>query len=491
MTSSPGRRLFFWTLTCLFFVTTIAVLFFTFGYRFDTKRGLFIHTGSFTLKVTPIENVTLQVDGKIVPTKTLNILNNAFHIDGQVPGEHFLRVEVPGYFPWEKKAVIESGRSTEFWNITLISKEYPAVLVADTESVRKIFPSPESNLFALLGTRDGGVIIGTLDTDTMLTSEIAFIPKVNLKQTDDENLEWSPDTKQLLAPLMGEDGQGVSFLIDIESGSVINLTEKFGISDAPDMRYARWDGRRDGVFYFLEGSTLYTWSREALDTPPTTLIPGISGYDISENFIYFIDAKTSIIFRLKSGGSIEDAEQVTEKEIQNPASSIALTVYDEDRIAIRNREDGTLFIFNRGQEDYFHTLGTAIRTVQFSNDGKKLLFASDTQLSVSFIRPWNTQPTRTEDEVLQIARFAIPIRFVQWTKDYEHILFAYDTSIKTVELDHRDRRDMQTVQTLSRPPIQLLADFPGDQLFLIEQKEGSTLSTIPFPIVPIKEIVTQ
>ncbi len=486
MVSSPGRRLFFWTLTCLFFVTTTTGLFFTFGYRFDTKRGLFIHTGSFTLKVTPLENVTIKVDGDIVPMKKLSILNNAFHIDSQMPGEHFIQISAPGYSPWERKAIIESGRSTEFWNITLIGKEYPETPIAGTENIQKIFPSPESNLFALLGTRDNGVVVETLDTDTLLTSEIAFVPDVSLKKSDDENLEWSPDTKQLLTPLTDEYVQDISLLIDIENGSWMNLTVQSGIAD---IRYARWDGRRDDIFYFLSGNTLYTWSGKELNTPPVILIPNISGYDISQNFIYFIDADTGIIFRLKSGGSIEDAEQITDKEIPNPKASFALTVYDEDRIAVRNREDGTLFIFNRGQEDYFHALGTAIRSVQFSNDGKKHLFASDTEISVSFIRPWNTQPIRAEDEVLQIARFAIPIQFVQWTKDYEHIIFAYDTSIKTVELDHRDRRDMQTVQTLPLPPIQLLADFPGDQLFLIEQKDGSTLSTIPFPIVPLKEVV--
>lgn len=487
MLSSPGRRLFFWTLTCLFFLTTTAVLFFTFGYRFDTKRGLFIHTGSFTLKVTPLENVTIKVDGDIVPMKKLSILNNAFHIDSQMPGEHFIQVSAPGYSPWERKAIIESGRSTEFWNITLIGNEYPETPITGTENIRKIFPSPESNLFALLGTRDGGVIIETLNTDTLLTSEVAFIPNANLRKSDDENLEWSPDTKQLLIPLINAEGQGISMLVDIERGSVISLTEKSGMTD---MRYARWDGRRDNIFYFLSGDTLYTWSGEVLDTPPTALIPGISGYDISQNFIYFIDAQTGMISRFKSGDTLEDAEKVTEKEIPNGGVPSALTVYDEDRIAIRNREDGTLFIFNRGQKDYFHTLGDGIRSVQFSNDGKKLLFASDTEISISFIRPWNTQPIRAEDETLQIARFAIPIRFVQWTKDYEHVIFAYDNSIKTVELDHRDRRDMQTVQTLPLPPIQLLADFPGDQLFLIEQKDGPTLSAIPFPIIPTTEPVT-
>jgi hypothetical protein len=487
MTSSPGRRFFFWTLVVLFFATTTAVLFFTFGYRFDAKRGLFIHTGSFTLKVTPLENITITVDGKPVAMKTLNILNNAFHIDGQIPGEHFLRVSAPGYSTWEKKASIESGHSTEFWNITLIGNDYPETTIDDTEAITKIFPSPDTHLFALLGMRQQGIVLKTLDSRALLTSEIAFIPNTTLSVSNDENLEWSPDTKKILLPLTSSHGDGAVYLIDTESGGITNITEKSQLSH---IRYPRWDDRQKGIFYFLSDNTLYTWSVETLDTPPVALIPQVSGYDISQNFIYFIDRNTGIVFRLKSDDSIENTEQITDTETKTGGAPYALTVYDTDRIALRNRDTGELSIYNRGDADYFHTLGDSIKGVQFSNDGKKLLFESDTEISVYFVRPWNTQPIREENETLQIARFSSPIKFVQWTKDYEHVIFSYNNLIKTIELDHRDRRDMQTVRTLPLPPEQILTDFPNNQLFLIEQKDGSTLSTIPFPIIPIKEPVT-
>lgn len=486
MKSNPGRRLFFWTLVFLFFITATLVLFFTFGYRFDTKRGLFVHTGSFTLKVTPLENVTIEVDSKVVPMKKLSILNNAFHIGSQMPGEHFIKVSAPGYSDWEKKTVIESGRSTEFWNITLIGNEYPQTIIPETEDTKKIFPSPESNLFALLGTRDQGTLIETLDTDTMLQSEVAFIPKTSLISSSDENIEWAPNTENILIPLSDANEQSVSFLVNIETGNVVNLTEQSHISD---IHYPRWDGRRKNVFYFLSENTLYEWSAKNLDTPPIALIEKIGGYDISQNSIYFTDKETGIIFRLKSGDDIEEATQITTKEIKTSESaSIALTVYDEDRIAIRNRETGELFIFNNGDEEYFHLLKDGIKSVQFSNDGKKLLFGSDKEIFVYFIRPWNTQPLRSENEVLQIARFASPISFVQWTKDYEHVLFTYNNTVKTIELDHRDRRDIQTILSLDLPPIQLLNNASDEQLFIIKENNG--LSFIPFPIIPIEETTT-
>ncbi len=487
MASTPGRRRFFWTLVFLFFITTTIILFYTFGYRFDSKRGLFIHTGSFTLKVTPIANVTLEIDGNPVSARSLSILNNAFHIDSQIPGEHFIRVSAPGYFPWEKKAIIESGRSTEFWNITLIGKEYPQTPIAGTESIKKIFPSPKSNLFALIGVRDGGTVISTLDTDNMLTSEITFIPQTSPESTVEENIEWSPNTDQLLVPLVDADGKTISFLVHIESGETINITEK---SHIPDIQYPRWDGRQKNVFYFLSKNTLYEWSSDNLEIPPSSLVQDISGYDISQGDIYFMDQKTGIIFRLASGDAIENAEQITNKEIETQGAPYSITVYDKNRIAIRNRNTGALFIFNIGEDDYFKMLGSGIKGVQFSNDGKKLLFENDREIFVYFVRPWNTQPLRAENEILQIARLAAPIQFIQWTKDYEHVLFTYNNTIKTIELDNRDKRDIETVYTVDTPPLQVLAVFPSNQIFLVEEKNGDALSTIPFPIIPLQETLT-
>ncbi|HFC77045.1 MAG TPA: carboxypeptidase regulatory-like domain-containing protein, partial [Candidatus Moranbacteria bacterium] len=119
MSESSVKRIFFWILVISFLATAPAIVFYTMGYRFSMERGIFVYSGSITLKPTPRE-VNVFIDDKQVSKGVINFLNYSYHIDGLTPGAHSLRVEAPGYYEWFKKVHIHSGLSSEFWNIFLI-----------------------------------------------------------------------------------------------------------------------------------------------------------------------------------------------------------------------------------------------------------------------------------------------------------------------------------------------------------------------------------
>jgi hypothetical protein len=48
------RRIFFWILAVLFILTTTYVIFYARGYRFDFSKGIFVHSGTITIKSNPI-----------------------------------------------------------------------------------------------------------------------------------------------------------------------------------------------------------------------------------------------------------------------------------------------------------------------------------------------------------------------------------------------------------------------------------------------------
>ncbi len=111
-----SRRILFLLFSMSFFIVASSVLFYAYGYRFSIERGVFIYTGSLSLK-TNVETVTIKIDGGAIPEKRLGLLNNSIHIAGLNPGEHMIEVEAPGYKSWSKKVVIQSGLTVEFWNI--------------------------------------------------------------------------------------------------------------------------------------------------------------------------------------------------------------------------------------------------------------------------------------------------------------------------------------------------------------------------------------
>jgi len=56
------HKLVFWAFLVLFLATSASILFFTFGYRFSFDRGIFIYTGSVTIKSNP-RAVGISLDG--------------------------------------------------------------------------------------------------------------------------------------------------------------------------------------------------------------------------------------------------------------------------------------------------------------------------------------------------------------------------------------------------------------------------------------------
>lgn len=478
MTSKTGRRLFFWILVLLFFSTSAVVLFLAFGYSFDEKRGIFVHTGSFTLKTIPLETIDIHIDGKSVPKRKLNILNDAYHISGQMPGEHIIKVSAPGYSTWKKKTVIESGRSTEFWNINLVATAYRTFSVPETHSALRIFPSPKENLLAILRDNSISLSVEAFDTARGTLSLIAQFNNTDFPDFSEENLEWSPDAKSILLPV-SRDGKRDYVFASQEKNDTEYLLDRSGLSE---MRFARWDSRREKVFYFLSESSLFEWDISRTNSTPIRLAEHVAGYDVSQQYIYVLDLSDGFVKKFRSGSSLESAETISLKPLpQESLSSSELTVYDSDRLVIRNRDTGTLFLQNIGKEDRFERKEGGVRGVQFSNDGKKLLFFTDREIFVSFLRNWDTQPTRAEGETTQIARFSEPIRFVQWAKNYEHILFSLKSEIQTIELDGRDRRIAEKVLSLTNEPKQVFANFSSDGVFFIDGSPESSLSYFSFP----------
>ena len=78
-----------------------------------------------------------------------------------------------------------------------------------------------------------------------------------------------------------------------------------------------------------------------------------------------------------------------------------------------------------------------VKGVQFSNDGKKLLYWTTNEIWSSMLRQWKVQPIRQKGDKIFITRFSAPVRNVQWMDDYENVLFSVGSSIKSANIDTR------------------------------------------------------
>lgn len=471
------QRFVFWAFVAVFFITASLVLLYAFGYRFNLERGIFIYTGSISIKSNP-QNVDISVDDELIPSQKISIINNAILVSGLTPGEHFVKVSADGYLPWSKKAMVQSGLSTDFWNV-LLTKENGAPQKIEIEnSAIKIFPAPDQNLFAIAKIRNDELVVDTLDTDTMKSKPVFSLAQASLPQNE-ENIEWSPDNRKLIIPFENN-GERAYSIVNINDKNIVAL-QKLS-PDEHSLSNPRWDPTTRNFIFYLSDNILYRANTETPEDTPLFIKENVLAYDISGNNIYYLRNDNGIIYRIPANADTPPIQITTTPIDIDPKNAYSLVAYDNDRIAIRKRENGKLWIYNKlsADEIIFKTLSeNGTKGMQFSDDGKKLLFFTNNEISVYFANDWKTQPVREKNTTLQVARFSNAIKNVEWTKDYEHILFTTNGNAKIAELDHRDRRNIAEIVSFPSPIVQALSRFESNRVYFI--LETGELYFIEFP----------
>lgn len=476
----------FWIFFLAFLATSASVLFFTFGYRFSFDRGIFVYTGSVTIKSNP-RSVNISLDGTPVPSGMIHDINQSLHLTGIAPGEHFLRVESDGFLPWEKKVVVQSGISTEFWNVLLPRSSYETTDLSQGPIV-KIFPSSTRKYFALLEERDGETSLSVIERKTGTSEQVFSNREYRFDEKDGRNVEWSKDEDSFLIPLHSRtnDDRAV-FLVDRTGGTATNLHD---IASIPDPVNPRWHPDNDGTFFVFSHGALILVRPEARNVTERTMVvtSNISAYDLTGEYAAVLDRTTGAISRVPFGSAADTRPEALSKAIPG-ADRFAdpyITVYDDRRIAVYDRHgEGFLWNDDKKIEPSLIPLGRDIEGVQFSDDGKKLLFFTKNEISVAFAREWEVQPARKSGEILQVARFSSPLTEIQWSKDYEHVLFVIGGELKMAELDNRDRRNIETVVRSSGTALRQVVPLPAEnELYTLsgsDENGSSTLSFIRFP----------
>lgn len=473
------RRVIFIVFVCSFFATAGSVTLYTLGYRYSMERGVFIYTGSVTIQANP-ETVAISVDN--APAKAdINQLNGSYHIAGLEPGEHTVEISAEGFNPWAKKFIVNSGISTEFWNIMLTRKEYPEASYA-TLPVYKVFPSPKSTLLAYVSTPDSkGFSVNTLDTETDTTTPVFSTQDSSFDRNAKENIEWSIDADYISIPTES-DGKKNYFIVNSDTKDSVGLHDASGLDD---LRMVRWDSSRNTFLLALSGNTLYEIDI-ANPSDKKALAQNVQSYDISGNDLYILETSPSDIVYKTSITNLDAHIQITTLPAEDAQDDrFSVIAYDENRIMLINYFTGKLIVYNKNDTDIrTFRLDSNAKGAQFSDDGKKLLYWTDREMFVYFTRNWETQPLRDAGSSLTIGRLSQAIDNVHWAKDYEHVTFSVGNDIKLMELDNRGEKSIMDIISLPNRPTQILSNFAEDMLFYTVEGASSDrqiLRSIDFP----------
>jgi len=488
------RTVFFWTLTVIFLITTPLVVLRARGYRFDASRGVFVHSGSINIKSNP-QASDVSLNGKLVQAKTLSRINNSYNISGLLPRKYNLIVSANDFQKWDKKTEVHSGISSEFWNIILVRNAYEK-FAYNTSEIQKFFISPNDKLLAFNQPINNGMAVNILDIKGNEIKNVFLFPGWNLlDETKKENLEWSPEEDYLSVPVqkvleetttkttttLATDSKTeyAYFILDPTEDNFFNLNDFLGKTD---IKNVRWDPRDRDYLFFLLGNSLYRANIKNKDDL-SLIAEDVSSYELSKTNVYFSRLANQLVFKSSLDGK-SDKYQITDSFPEANSFLIdKLIIYDESKIAFLS-SDKKLFIYNKGEHgDYFRKLGDDIEGMQFSNDGKKILYWTNNDILVYFSRDWNVQPIRSENEIQNITRYSDDLKNVQWFKDYEHIIFSAKEQIKIIELDSRDHRNTMDLPRLNISNSSIIYNNSLEKLFFIDKEQNSEnmLYSIVFP----------
>ena len=481
-----NRRIFFWVLVVLFLMTTTFVISYAGGYRFDLKRGVFVHSGTITLKSNPT-NVNVSIDGDTITSKKLNRINSSYSLSGFIPRVYNMTVSAEGYQSWSKKVDVHSGLSTEFWNLVLVRNDYERTTY-DASEIKKFFISPRSKRLIFVQDIPNGFSTKILNVDNnKIENKFTFARWSFIDDAKKENIEWSPQEDYLSVPvqkLAKNTGDAIEYAYFILNPAT---NETFNLNDFVNMKnisHVRFDPKDKKYMFFLSGGSLYRANIEK-QNDVILIAENVANFDLSRTNVYFLQLPNSLVYKTSLDGQSQK-EQITKNFPDGSflADNNFFVVYDDSRIAFINKKK-ELVLYNGGSNDdeYFKKLSDNVEGIQFSDDGKKMLYFTKNEISVFFLTDWGVQPFRVRNNTENITRYSEEIKNTQWfNKDYEHVIFSIGKQIKVIELDPRDQRNCSNLTTVDVDNSFLIYNNTMEKLFFIDKVgNASNLFSIIFP----------
>jgi len=383
------------------------------GYKIGS--GLNIQkTGILVIETTPTNGKVLinnePIYGFFNILKKDSYLVSPAKINNLLPGEYKIRIELDGYWPWEKQLDIRSGQTTFAEDIKLFKKEVPLSLASgdfNTLSMspdKKYLVAQSGNEIALVNLRDDSFV------------------KYSSPQTDvSTDYSWNDSSKVIIGALLFDVNDWTN-PIDLKNPTA----EK-----ADSYQFAAGS---DTIIY--QGTS--SINRLDLSTKAFTPIfkAEVKNLSVQQNNIYLISPGKS-----SDKLTIADYENQAQKiEIQIPSSKYKFINGLNNYINLYNETSKSLYIIDPATSlRPISEVITNVNTFTWINE-KELLYANDFEIWTLNIE------SKTKNLVTRMSK---EIKNVLWHPKNGHIIFSTNNSLSIIELDDREKYNITKLLELT------------------------------------------
>lgn len=432
------RRILFLIFMVAFIVIAPLISLYAAGYKIKLSwpinvKEILQKTGMFVFDTEPggakiyINNKPRQLFfKKYFLNKDENFIKTPAKIKNILPGEYDIKLELDGFWPWQKKLSIYPGQATIVKNICLFKKNLPAKIL--DLSTQNFFISPDKQF--LLLANDKKII------DINNENEIIILPSIiNKIQT----VKWSSDSKKILV-------NTTIFNID-NIDNYIPLDNLIG----GNIKNIKWNSNSNEIFY-QHNNSIKSFNINSSDDEIILNKEEYYEYLIKDNYIFLIlntNKSTKLnIFSVKSKKLIE--------KIDLPYS-LQYKFINSDHRVINLIDTKYQILYLIEPLSKINPIKEIINNIKYTKwiDGEHLLYANDFEV-------WLYNFNNYKKTLL--TRISQPINKIIWHPSNNYVIYSTNKSINIIELDEREKRNITKIISLDKISS-LFLNKKGDMLY--------------------------
>jgi hypothetical protein len=386
------RKILFLVFFFLFLLIAPTAIFYSQGYRLDFENKKFSQTGGLFLKILP-KQVEVYLDGKL--REKTDFFFGSILIENLLPKKYKIEIKKEGYYPWEKTLEVKEKEVTEAKNVILFPENLNLTILF--KEVENFWFSPDQRKIILKEGSEKSWALKLYELDKDVKSHLIAERDIWPVEADLLDLKFSEDSKE----------------ISLEIGAA------------------------EQIKYF----TL------ALNKTPPTLVESEPPLPPLENVVSYQEVNNDIYYLDNFGHLFKNEGRLTENPFSvRPETEYELKIF-QDYLFLREAE--TLYQFNHSSKS-FENFFEGIQDLKISPDAKKLVYFSDYEIWILFLK--DESPQKKTGNKIFLMRLSEKIRDCLWLNSH-YLVFNVGDTIKISEIDERDKINVINIGELKNPRI--------------------------------------
>lgn len=398
------RKILFSFFLLIFIIVTPLISLYAAGYKIG--EGFLIQkTGILVIETEP-EGAKIYVNGEIEQ----NFLSKAFNkeegfirtpakLKNMKPGEYLIKLELEGFWPWEKKIKINPGQSTILEYIALFKKDLPLMLLSG--KLKNISLSPNKKY--LSAEKDDFLFLFDLEKENTI--------KITSSSPENSSLsKWSTDDK--------------IFIYNNELFDVNSIDKKISLENLLKENISKitWDVNNGNKFFYIQNNILYQYDLSNKTKEEIIKNEDIGNFFSKDNLLYYIEKNKEqsklIIVDTKNKKNL--------RTINVPCSDYEFINKDSKYLNLRDTRYDILYIIDPFLP--INQLRDTINNVKSASwiNENEMIYRNDFEIWTYNINNLNKK---------LITRIGEKINFSFWNKEKKYILYSTDNTINVINLN--------------------------------------------------------